>query len=134
MDLKILKIAANTKNNRLLKNYDYKTKQKNSICGDEIEVSIKLNRNKIENFGFHCKSCIYSQASAAMLSNFSVNKKIIEILELRKFLINYVKNKENKYPKKWLIFQKLLNKKNLARKECLMLPFNAIDKINKIMK
>ena len=49
MDLKIFKIAANNKNNNVLKNYDYILKQKNSMCGDEIEISVKLKNKKEED-------------------------------------------------------------------------------------
>ena len=31
--------------------------------------------------------------------------------------------------KKWKYFQKLLNSKNLSRKECILLPFKAVKKI-----
>ena len=134
MDLNIIKIAADTKNNQLLNVYDLKIKQKNSICGDKIEISLEIKKNKIYKIGFECNSCIYSQASAALLSNFSINKTLSEINELRLFLENYFKNRESMFPKKWKIFKKLINKKNISRKECLMLPFNAIYKISKINK
>ena len=45
MDLKIFEIAVNNKNNNLLKNYDYILKQKNSMCGDERDIYVKL-KNK----------------------------------------------------------------------------------------
>ena len=31
--------------------------------------------------------------------------------------------------KKWVLLKKLFRKKNLARKECILLPFNALKKI-----
>ena len=131
MDLKIIKIAANSKNNKTLSAYDYILKQKSSVCGDEIEISIKLKNNKISKIGYMSKSCIYTNASASLLSIFSKNKSLEEINELTIFLKKYIKNKDLKFPKKWLIFNKLINKKNLIRKDCLMLPFNTLSKINK---
>ena len=131
MDLKIIKIAANSKNNRLLSAYDYILKQKNSVCGDEIEISIKLKNNKISKIGYSSKSCIYTDASASLLSIYSKNKSLKEINELTIFLKKYIKNKNLKFPKKWLIFNKLINQKNLSRKDCLMLPFSTLSKINK---
>tara|TARA_B100000965_G_scaffold405041_1_gene437659 strand:+ start:2483 stop:2884 length:402 start_codon:yes stop_codon:yes gene_type:complete len=131
MDIKIIKIAANSKNNRLLSAYDYISKQKSSICGDEIEISIKLKNKKISKIGYSSKSCIYTDASASLLSNYSKNKSLDEINELTIFLKKYIKNKDLKFPKKWVIFSKLINKKNLGRKDCLMLPFSTLSKISK---
>ena len=129
MDLKIFKIAANNKNNNVLKNYDYILKQKNSLCGDEIEISVKLKNKKISKIGYTCKSCIYTQASASMLSNFLKNKSFDEIKESKLIIEKFFKKELTKLPKKQLIFSKLINKHNLARKECLMLPFITLHKM-----
>ena len=37
MDLKILQIASNTENNKIVKNHTHNAKFKNPICGDEME-------------------------------------------------------------------------------------------------
>ncbi len=129
MDLNILKIASNTKNNKLLKSYDYILKQKNSLCGDEIEISIKLKNKKISKIGYTCKSCVYTQASASLLSDFLKNKSFDEVKELKLTLDKFFKKKFVRLPKKLLILSKLMNKHNLARKDCLMLPFVTVNKI-----
>ena len=131
MDLRIIKMAADSKNNKLLDSYDHIFKQKSSRCGDHIEISIKLKKNKILKIGYFSKSCVYTEASASLLAKFSKNKSIEEINELITFLKKYQKDKNLKFPKKWFIFKKLINKENFFRKECLMLPFNTLSKINK---
>ena len=40
MDIKILQIAADTQNNKEIKNFTHKSKNKNPLCGDEIECLI----------------------------------------------------------------------------------------------
>ena len=40
MDLRILEIAAHTENNKIVENYTHKTKHKNPLCGDEMEISL----------------------------------------------------------------------------------------------
>ena len=40
MDLRILEIASNTENNKVLSNHTHKSKNKNPICGDEMEISL----------------------------------------------------------------------------------------------
>ena len=45
------------------------TKAKNKICGDEIDIEIEKD---FKNIRFETNSCIYTQASAAILAdNFS---------------------------------------------------------------
>ena len=78
MDLKIFKLAANTKNRKLLKDCDYVLRQKNTFCGDEVTISINAKSKKVYKIGYSCKSCIYTQASASLLSDFFKNKSVIK--------------------------------------------------------
>ena len=49
--------------------------------------------------------------------------------QLKLILDKFFKKELTKLPKKQLIFSKLINKQNLARKECLMLPFITLHKM-----
>ena len=49
MDIEILNIAANTKNNKKIKNFTHKSKNKNPLCGDEVEISLIVKNQKISN-------------------------------------------------------------------------------------
>ena len=73
MDLEIIKIASNTENNKILKNHTHFSKMKNSICGDEMHVSVKIVKDNIVDFGYQCKSCVYCQASVSLLSRKAIN-------------------------------------------------------------
>ena len=68
MDLKILEIASNTENNKILDKHTHKSKNKNPICGDEMEISLIVKNNKVVDMGYQCKSCVYCQASVSLLS------------------------------------------------------------------
>ena len=128
MDLEILKIASNTTNNKILKNHTHSSKLKNPICGDEMEISIKLIKDNIVDFGYQCKSCIYCQASVSLLSRNSINKSTIKIKSLLS-IANIFFEKENVIlPKEWSAFGKIFNKKHFSRKECLILPFKTLAK------
>ena len=72
MDLEILKIASNTENYKILKEHTHNSKQKNPICGDEMQISILIKNEKVIDFGYQCKSCIYCQASVSLLSRYSI--------------------------------------------------------------
>ena len=39
MDLRILEIASHTENNKVLENFTHKSKNKNPLCGDEMEMT-----------------------------------------------------------------------------------------------
>ena len=47
MDLKILEIASNTENNKVIDNFTHKSKNKNPICGDEMEISLIVKNDKV---------------------------------------------------------------------------------------
>ena len=128
MDLEIIKIASNTENNKILKNHTHFSKMKNSICGDEMHISIVIKDKKITDFGYQCKSCIYCQASVSVLSINSLNQSVKSIKDLLSFTEKFFINTKKKFPKNFNIFNKLFNKKNIARKECLLLPFKTLSK------
>ena len=131
MDLEVIKIAENTTNYKSVKNYSHKYKHKNAICGDEIEITLKIRNRRIIDFGYKTKSCIYCQASASLLSRKSKN---IEVSEVNKFLniANILfKDDHIPIPKHWKPFDKIFKKENIQRKECLLLPINALIRIIK---
>tara|TARA_B100000427_G_scaffold267986_1_gene233846 strand:- start:1435 stop:1833 length:399 start_codon:yes stop_codon:yes gene_type:complete len=128
MDLEILKIASNTDNNKVLDNCTHSSKLKNPICGDEMEISIRVLKDNIVDFGYQCKSCIYCQASVSLLSQNSVNKKILNVKNLLKNLEHFFEKENVIIPKEWSILNKIFNKKNISRKECILLPFKALSK------
>ena len=80
------------------------------------------------DFAYQCKSCIYCQASASVLSKFTINKTVNSIKEVVGFLNVFFDNDNEKFPKDLKKFETLFNKKNLARKECILLPFKALSK------
>ena len=134
MDLEILKIASNTENHKILTNFSHSFKQKNPLCGDEMLISLKVSNNKILDFAYQCKSCVYCQASVSLLSKKAINKEISSINKLIDIVENFFISEKTDFPNQWKMFKKLFNKNNISRKECLMLPFNVLSKITKKIK
>ena len=128
MDLEILKIASNTDNHKILKNHTHNSKLKNPICGDEMLISIKVVKDNIVDFGYQGKSCVYCQASASLLSRNSINKSIIHVKNLLKISVTFFEKEKVIFPEEWSVFNKIFNKKNISRKECLLLPFKTLMK------
>ena len=132
MDLKILEIASNTENNKVLDNFTHQSTNKNPICGDEMEISLIVVNDKVIDMGYQCKSCVYCQASVSLLSQKIKNKNLNEIKKFIETSENMFENTKLVFEKKWNDFKELLNKKNISRKECLLLPMRTVLKALKL--
>ena len=128
MDLRILEIASNTENNKILDKHTHKSKNKNPICGDEMEIRLIVKNNKIVDMGYQCKSCVYCQASVSLLSQNIKDKSLDEIREFIDICENIFENTKTILEKKWISFKELFDKKNISRKECLLLPLRTVNK------
>jgi nitrogen fixation NifU-like protein len=129
MNLEILQIASDTINQKNIKNHTHNSKLKNSLCGDEMHIKLIIKRDKIVDFGYQGKSCIYCQASASLLSKISINNNKLIIDELCNDAKSYFEGDFEIIRKKWKSLDKLFKSKNLARKECILLPFKTLKKI-----
>ena len=128
MDLEILRIASDNNNNKFIQNHTHHSKLKNPLCGDEMQINLIIDEDRIIDFGYQGKCCVYCQASASLLSKISINKKKSKINELcddaKSFFDGNIK-----IMSKWKIMNKLFKEKNQSRKECILLPFKATKKI-----
>ena len=132
MDLRILEIAAHTENNKVVENYTHKSKHKNPLCGDEMEISLIVKEDVVKDMGYQCKSCIYCQASVSLLSRKIKEKKVDDIKKFIKIGEQLFEDAKVSMEKHWKDFKEILDKKNLSRKECLLLPLRTIAKALKI--
>ena len=76
MDLRLLEIASHTENNKVIENFTHKSKHKNPLCGDEMEISLIVKNDTVIDMGYQCKSCVYCQASVSLLSQKIKNKTV----------------------------------------------------------
>ena len=132
MDLRILEIAAHTENNKVVENYTQKSKHKNPLCGDEMEISLIVKKDVIKDMGYQCKSCVYCQASVSLLSRKIKEKKVDDVKKFIKVGEQLFEDAKVSMEKHWKDFKEILDKKNLSRKECLLLPLRTIAKALKI--
>ena len=128
MDLRILEIASNTENNKVLDKHTHKSKNKNPICGDEMEISLIIKNDKVIDMGYQCKSCVYCQASVSLLSQTIKNKNLNEIKEFIQVCEKMFDSSKITIKKKWQNFKEIFDKKNYSRKECLLLPVRTVSK------
>ena len=127
MDLKILRLASDTKHQKKLSDFTHNSKAKNTLCGDEIQLFLKINKGKITEFSYQGKNCVYCQASANLLSNNSKGKGVEEMIEVCDCANEFFKKKGN-LSTNLKKYEELLSSKNINRKECILLPFNALRK------
>ncbi|MCL4381067.1 iron-sulfur cluster assembly scaffold protein [Candidatus Marsarchaeota archaeon] len=66
-------------NKGILKDADAHFREYNHVCGDEIDIYIKIKKKKIDNIKFVGKGCAISMASASMITDFVKGKDIKEI-------------------------------------------------------
>ncbi len=129
MDINILKLASDTKNNKFIGNCTHSTKFKSQICGDEIEIFLIIKDNMIKDFTYQSQSCIYCNASANIASKNFKRKSKSKIKNFLKLLEQFNDKENILFPNEWKDFKKIFNKKNFARKDCITLPIKALKKI-----
>ena len=136
MDLKILEIASNTENHKVVKNHTHQSKNKNPLCGDEMEISLIVKDNIVQDIGYQCRSCVYCQASVSLLSRWVIQapiEKISDFVSKAEFFFDENFDQIKKINKKDLKdFKKIMNSENISRKECLLLPFKTLSKALKL--
>ena len=132
MDLRILEIASKTENHKVLDKYTHKSKNKNPICGDEMEISLIVKNHTVMDVGYQCNSCVYCQASVSLLSQKIKNKNIDDIMKFVSSCENIFESTKIVLEKNWKEFLELFDKKNISRKECLLLPLRTVLKALKI--
>lgn len=122
---KIIQIAANTDCFGLKRNMPLKVKVKNKVCGDEIEIE---TNKELTELRFETQSCIFTQASAAILANNINLIRKYDVNEILKIMNQKLEGQRIELPFKNKELDFLLMEEHKPRKECIALPFNAVIK------
>ena len=80
----ILDYYRNPRNFGDLQDPDVRAKDSNPLCGDIIEMQLKIHDGKVEDVRFKGKGCAISQASASMLTETVKGKTLDDIKALGK--------------------------------------------------
>ena len=80
----ILDYYRNPRNFGDLANADVRAKDSNPLCGDIIEMQLKINDGKIDDVRFKGRGCAISQASASMLTEVIKGKSIDDVQAMGK--------------------------------------------------
>ena len=63
---------------------DVSTHDSNPLCGDEIDIHLKVEQGKIKDIKFEGRGCAISQASASMLTEMVMDKPLTAVKDLAK--------------------------------------------------
>ena len=132
IDSKIVKIASFTENAGLRNDFTHKSSIKNSLCGDFIKTEFIVHDSKVKSMRYETESCILCEASASLLSRKIKNAKIKNLEKEIKRIKDFKKKSNYNFPMRFREFSKLINKKNINRLNCVILPMEAFLKAFKI--
>ena len=97
-----------------------------------MEIRLVVKDNIVKDMGYQCKSCVYCQASVSLLSRKIKDKSINEVKAFIEDAEKTFIDVKSSLDQNWKDFKELLNKKNISRKECLLLPLKTVLKALKI--
>ena len=129
---KIIKIVSNTQYEGLKNIYTHKSSAKNRLCGDKISLELVTNKTKINSIRYKTESCVLCEASASLLANKVKDCSIKSIKKDINKLKRTIVDKNYKIPLKFKEFKDLIDKNNLNRVNCIILPLEALLKAFKL--
>ena len=80
----ILDYYRNPRNYGKIDSPDITIRDSNPLCGDEIEINVKFDGDKIKDVKFTGKGCDISQASASMLTEMIMGKSLEDVKRVGK--------------------------------------------------
>lgn len=80
----ILDHYRNPRNKGKLPDADVTIHDSNPLCGDEIDIHLKVEEDKIKDIKFEGRGCAISQASASMLTEMILNKPLSSVKNITK--------------------------------------------------
>ena len=128
----IMEHSMNSYNKKKLEQCDFCEIGHNPNCGDEIELEVKLNGDKIENMAFTGHGCAISQSSTSIMIDVLKGKTIQEAKEIIQTFIDMIK-RETKNEEELKKLEDAIAFKNVsnmpARVKCALLAWHTIEKI-----
>jgi len=79
--LMIQEYTKNPINNHKMKNYTIQQHEGNFICGDDITIYLKINKNTIKDYSFDGNCSTITTAAASFLAELIINEDINTILK-----------------------------------------------------
>ena len=131
----IMEHSMNSYNKKKLESCDFCEKGHNPNCGDEIELQIKLDGDKIADMAFTGHGCAISQSSTSIMIDVLKGKTIEEAKKIIETFINMIK-REPQTEEDLKKLDEAITFKNIAnmpaRVKCALLAWHTLeDLLNK---
>ena len=78
----ILELYRSPNNFGSIKNAEIAYKDYNPVCGDEVEIFVKLDGDVVDCVKFNGRGCAISQASASKLTDFIKGKNLVHLKKI----------------------------------------------------
>ena len=128
----IMEHSMNSYNKRILEECDLCKMGHNPNCGDEIELQIKLDGNKIKDMAYTGHGCAISQSSTSVMIDLLKGKRIEEAKQLIQIFIGMIK-RENESEEDLRKLEDAIAFKNIAnmpaRVKCALLAWHTIEEM-----
>lgn len=131
----IMEHSMNSYNKKKLESCDFCEKGHNPNCGDEIELQVKLDGDKIADMAFTGHGCAISQSSTSIMIDVLKGKTIEEAKKIIETFINMIK-RETQTEEDLKKLDEAIAFKNIAnmpaRVKCALLAWHTLeDLLNK---
>ena len=126
---KILELASANRKSLEINDFNFSKEVKNPLCGDLVEVRVKILNNSVKNLSAKVKGCALCEASAGVVVNYFLNKNLPtnDFMEyFDKWLTKNYHEYPSELPEELKIFLPIQDIKN--RHTCIKMPFEAFFK------
>ena len=126
---KILELASANRKSLEINDFNFSKEVKNPLCGDLVEVRVKILNNSVKNLSAKVKGCALCEASAGVVVNYFLNKNL-PINDFMEYFDKWLTKNYHEYPselpEELKIFLPIQDIKN--RHTCIKMPFEAFFK------
>ena len=126
---KILELASANRKSLEINDFNFSKEVKNPLCGDLVEVRVKILNNSVKNLSAKVKGCALCEASAGVVVNYFLNKNL-PTNDFMKYFDKWLTKNYHEYPselpEELKIFLPIQDIKN--RHTCIKMPFEAFFK------
>ena len=126
---KILELASANRKSLEINDFNFSKEVKNPLCGDLVEVRVKILNDSVKNLSAKVKGCALCEASAGVVVNYFLNKNLPtnDFMEyFDKWLTKNYHEYPSELPEELKIFLPIQDIKN--RHTCIKMPFEAFFK------
>lgn len=125
----ILDHYENPRNYKIIDHAQIHEKGMNPLCGDEFELFLNFEGDRVSDISFQGKGCSISQASGSMMTEAILGKSKSEAMNIiREFKGKILEDKTEEFPEEYSDLESLMGvKKYPVRVKCAVLAWNTLE-------